>query len=34
MVGPLYADSADIAQALLQRSCKDVIGDTVTVNVW
>ena len=34
MVGPLYADSPDIAQALLQRSFKDVVGHTVSVNLW
>ena len=34
LIGPLYADSAHIAQALLQRSCRDIAGQDLTINVW
>jgi len=34
MVGPLYSDSPEIAEALLQRLCQDVVGTNVTVNIW
>ena len=33
-VGPLYADSGDVAEALLQMLCADVTGKDVTINVW
>ena len=34
LIGPLYADSPDIAEALLRRLCADVIGQTVVLQFW
>ena len=33
-VGPLYAESGAVAEALLQRLCADVTGKDITVNIW
>ena len=34
MIGPLYADSAEIAHTLLNRSSQDIPGDHFTINIW
>lgn len=33
-VGPLYAESGLVAEALLQRLCADVENKDVTINIW
>ena len=33
-IGPLYADTPDIAEALLRRLCADVIGQMVVLHFW
>jgi len=34
LVGPLYADSADVAEALLCKLCSGVRDETVTMQIW
>ena len=34
VVGPLYADNASVAEALLRRLCADVVGETVVLDFW
>ncbi|KAI0216083.1 hypothetical protein LSAT2_031857 [Lamellibrachia satsuma] len=34
LVGPLYADNASVAEALLRRLCADVVGETVVLDFW
>ncbi|KAI0209222.1 hypothetical protein LSAT2_006111 [Lamellibrachia satsuma] len=34
LVGPLYADNASVAEALLRRLCADVVGETVVLQFW
>ena len=34
VVGPLYADNASVAEALLRMLCADVVGETVLLYFW
>ena len=34
LIGPLYADSVQVAEALLRRLCADVVGQTVVLQFW
>jgi hypothetical protein len=34
LLGPLYADSSDIAEVLLSKLCSDVAGDNVIISIW
>ena len=34
LLGPLYADNGEIAEALLNKLCSDVAGDNVIVSTW
>jgi len=33
-LGPLYADSTDIAEALLSKLCSDVPDEILTIKIW
>ena len=33
-IGPLYANTKETADKLLQAVCSDVVGETVVLNTW
>lgn len=33
-LGPLYADSSDVAEALFGKLCSEVTDETVTIQIW
>ena len=34
MVGPLYADDTEVAKALMQALCQDILGEKLVLNLW
>ena len=34
LVGPLYADSPDVALSLLKALCREIVGEVIIVTVW
>jgi Acetyltransferase (GNAT) domain len=34
LVGPLYAENVQVAEAILSKLCSDVSGDDVTLQIW
>lgn len=34
LIGPLYADTPQVAEAILQRLCSEVAGSQFTINIW
>lgn len=34
MIGPLYAESTQVAKTMLQEACKDIVGHEFCINLW